>query len=71
MLSIGLECYRHSWNAFDSVGTLSTELEYLCTMLGCFRQSWNTFVQGCKAYDRVGIPLYRIGMVSSRLECFL
>jgi hypothetical protein len=50
---------------------LSTELEYLCTVLGCFRQSWNTFVQGCKAFDRVGIPLYRVGMVSSRLECFL
>jgi hypothetical protein len=50
---------------------LSTELEYHCAVFGCFRQSWNTFVQGCKAFDRVGIPLYRVGMVSSRLECIL
>jgi hypothetical protein len=39
--------------------------------LECFRKSWNTFVQGCQAFDRVGIPLYRIGMVSSKLERFL
>jgi hypothetical protein len=39
--------------------------------LECFRRSWNPFVQGCKAFDRVGIPLYRVGMVSRRLECFL
>jgi hypothetical protein len=43
---------------------LSTELE-------CFRQSWN-------AFDRVGIPLYRVGMLSTELgylctelQCFL
>jgi hypothetical protein len=71
MLSTGLECSRQSWNASDRVGTLSAELEYLCTGLPCFRQSWNTFVQGCKAIDRVGIPLYRVGMVSSRLQCIL
>jgi hypothetical protein len=43
----------------------------LSRVLECFRKSWNTFVQGCKAFDRVAIPLYRVGMVSSRLECFL
>jgi hypothetical protein len=32
--------------------------------LECFRQSWN-------AFDRVGIPLYMFGMLSSRLECIL
>jgi hypothetical protein len=44
--STGLECFRQSWNtfvqswnAFCSVGMLSSELE-------CFRQSWNSFVQG-------------------------
>jgi hypothetical protein len=40
---------------------LSTELEYLCTGLECFRQS-------CNAIDRVGIPLYRVGMLSTELE---
>jgi hypothetical protein len=29
-LCTGLECFRQSWNAFDRVGMLSTELEYLC-----------------------------------------
>jgi hypothetical protein len=43
----------------------------LSRVLECIRKSWNTFVQGCKAFDRVGIPLYRVGMVSSRLECIL
>jgi hypothetical protein len=36
---------------------ISRWLEYL-------RQSWNTF-------DSVGIPLYRVGMLSTGLECFL
>jgi hypothetical protein len=40
-------------------------------VLECIRKSWNTFVQGCKAFDRVGIPLYRVGMISRVLECFL
>jgi hypothetical protein len=40
---------------------LSTELEYLCTGLEWFVQGWN-------AFDRVGIPLYRIGMLSTELE---
>jgi hypothetical protein len=43
---------------------LSRRLEF-------FGMSWNTFVQGCNAFDRVGIPLYRVGMLSKRLECFL
>jgi hypothetical protein len=43
MLSIGLECYRQSRNAFDRVGTLSTELEYICTGLECFLVGWNAF----------------------------
>jgi hypothetical protein len=43
---------------------LSTELEYLCTELECFLVCWN-------AFDRVGIPLYRFGMLSRGLECFL
>jgi hypothetical protein len=42
---------------------LSTELEYLCTALECFPEGWN-------AFDRVGIPLYRIEMLSAGLECF-
>jgi hypothetical protein len=43
---------------------LSTELEYLCTQLECFLQGWN-------AFDRVGIHLNRVGMLSRGLECFL
>jgi hypothetical protein len=46
MLSIGLECYRPSWNAFDRVGIPLYNVEMLSTGLECFRQSWNTFVQG-------------------------
>jgi hypothetical protein len=36
---------------------ISTELEYLCRELECFLQGWYSF-------DRVGIPLYRIEMLS-------
>jgi hypothetical protein len=43
----------------------------LSTGLECFRQGWNDF-------DSVGIPLYRVGMISTeleylctQLECFL
>jgi hypothetical protein len=43
MHSRGLECFRQSWNASDSVGTLSTELEYLSTELECFLKDWNAF----------------------------
>jgi hypothetical protein len=43
---------------------LSTGLEYLCTELECFREGWNAFY-------RVGILLYRAGMLSTGLECFL
>jgi hypothetical protein len=38
-------------------------LVYICTELECFREGWN-------AFDRVGIPLYRVGMLSTGLECF-
>jgi hypothetical protein len=39
-------------------------------VLECFRKCWNTFVQGCKAFDRVGIHLYRVGMLATGLECY-
>jgi hypothetical protein len=39
---------------------LSTEFEYSCTELECFLGGWN-------AFDRVGIPLYRVGMLSTVL----
>jgi hypothetical protein len=41
---------------------LSIELEYLCTELECFLEGWN-------AFDTVGIPLHRVGMLSRGLEC--
>jgi hypothetical protein len=50
---------------------LSQKLEYLCTGLQCFRSSWNTFVQGCNAFDSVGIPLYSVEILSRGLKCFL
>jgi hypothetical protein len=43
---------------------LSTVLVYLCTELGCS-------VEGGNAFDSVGIPLYRVGMLSTGLKCFL
>jgi hypothetical protein len=43
---------------------LSTELVYLCTRLECF-------LEGGNASDRVGIPLYRVGMLPTVLECLL
>jgi hypothetical protein len=43
---------------------LSRGLEY-------FREIWNTFVESWNAFDRVGIPLYRVGMLSRGLEYFL
>jgi hypothetical protein len=36
---------------------LSTELEYLCTLLKLFLEDWNAF--------------YRVGMLATGLECFL
>jgi hypothetical protein len=36
---------------------LSTVLIYICTELECF-------LQGGNAFCRVGIPLYRVGMLS-------
>jgi hypothetical protein len=41
----------------------STVLEYLFTELEYFLQCWNAFYS-------VGIPLYRVGMLSTVLECF-
>jgi hypothetical protein len=41
---------------------LSRGLEYLSTELECFLDGWN-------AFDSVGIPLYRVGMLSAGLEC--
>jgi hypothetical protein len=46
------------------VGMLSTELENVCTELECFLEGWN-------AFDRVGSPLYRVGMLSIGLQCIL
>jgi hypothetical protein len=43
------------------VGMISTVLVYLCTELECFLGGWN-------AFDSVGIPLYRVGMLSRGLE---
>jgi hypothetical protein len=42
---------------------LSTGMVYLFTGLECFLEGWN-------AFDSVGIPLYRVGMLSRGLECF-
>jgi hypothetical protein len=41
---------------------LSTELEYPCTRLKCFLECWN-------AFDRLGIPLHRVEMLPTELEC--
>jgi hypothetical protein len=43
---------------------LSTESEYHCTWLKCFLEGWN-------AFDSVGIPLYRVGMLYTGLKCFI
>jgi hypothetical protein len=42
---------------------LSTELENLCTELQFLLEGWN-------AFDRVGIPLYILQMLSRGLACF-
>jgi hypothetical protein len=42
----------------------STVLVCLCTELECFLEGWN-------AFDRVGIPLYTVGMLSTGWECLL
>jgi hypothetical protein len=49
MLSRGLECFLHCWNAFDRVGIPLYIVEMLSRELECFRQSWNTFVQSWNA----------------------
>jgi hypothetical protein len=43
---------------------LSAVLVYLCTELECSLEGWN-------AFDRVGIPLYMVEMLSRVLACFL
>jgi hypothetical protein len=54
MPSRGLECLIECGSAFWSVGMLSR-------VLACFLEGWN-------AFDVVGIPLYRVGMLSRKLE---
>jgi hypothetical protein len=49
-LCTGLECFRQSWNAFDSVGIPLNRVEMRSRVLECFLEVWNTF-------DRVGISL--------------
>jgi DNA-binding Xre family transcriptional regulator len=58
MFSAGLECFLQGWNASCRVAMISTLLEYICTELECFLEGWN-------AFDRVGIPLYTVGMLST------
>jgi hypothetical protein len=41
---------------------LSAELEYLCTEFEFFIEGWNAFYS-------VGIPFYRVGLLSGGLEC--
>jgi hypothetical protein len=41
---------------------LLTGSKYPCTELECFLEGWN-------AFDRVGIPLYTVAMLSRGLEC--
>jgi hypothetical protein len=53
MLSRGLECFLERWNTFDGVGihlyrvgTLSRNLEYLCTELEYRCTELECFLQG-------------------------
>jgi hypothetical protein len=69
-LCTGLECLLQGCNAFDSVVMLSTVLVYLCTGLQCFLKVWNAFDSVDIHLYRVGIPLYRVGMLPKGLECF-
>jgi hypothetical protein len=71
MLSRGLEYILEGWNASYRFGMLSTELEYLCTELKYLCTELECFLQAWNAFDRVGIPLYRVGMLCTCLECFL
>jgi hypothetical protein len=43
---------------------LSTVLVYLCIEMESFLEGWN-------AVDKVGITLYRVGVLSTGWECFL
>jgi hypothetical protein len=47
---------------------LSTQLEYLCTELEFLCRRSKCFLEGCNAFDSVGIPLYRDRMLSRGLE---
>jgi hypothetical protein len=53
---------------------LSAWLEYLCTELECFYRvgmlsRWlECRLEGWNAFNRVGIRLYRVGMLSTALE---
>jgi hypothetical protein len=38
-------------------------VEYLCTGLECFLEGWD-------AFDRVGIPVYTAGKLTTGLGCF-
>jgi hypothetical protein len=42
---------------------ISTVLVYLCTEVDCS-------LEGLNGFDSDGIPLYRVGMLSTGLECF-
>jgi hypothetical protein len=48
---------------------LPPEWEYLCTVLKCFLDGWNAFGRVGIPLYRAGRPLYRDGMLSTRLEC--
>jgi hypothetical protein len=71
-----LKCFPEGCHASYWVGMLSSELEYLCTGMKCFLDSimlstgLGCFLHGWNAFDRVGIPLYRVEMFSRLLECF-
>jgi hypothetical protein len=63
-LCTGLECFLEGWNAFDTVGMLSREME-------CIRQSWNNFVQGWNDFYSVGMLSTVLVYLCTELECFL
>jgi hypothetical protein len=81
MLSIGLERYRQSWNAFDRVGIplynvemFSTTLEYLCTGLKCFlwvgkpSRGLECFRQSWNTFVQGCNAFHSVGMLSTELE---
>jgi hypothetical protein len=70
-LCTGLEGFRHSCNAFDSVGIPLYRVGMLSRGLERFRQSWNTIVQGCYAFYRVGLLSTELEYLYTGLKCFL